>query len=52
MVCDAKGRIRDVARWKGSTHDSRIWNECTLKRKFEVVLCFHKKESIKYNTII
>ena len=24
-----------VARWKGSIHDSRIWNNCTLKDDFE-----------------
>ena len=24
-----------VARWRGSTHDSRIWNNCCLKAKFE-----------------
>ncbi|XP_031354451.1 putative nuclease HARBI1 [Photinus pyralis] len=35
VVCDAKCKIRDiVARWRGSTHDSRIWNECHLRRRF------------------
>ncbi|KAK4883255.1 hypothetical protein RN001_006574 [Aquatica leii] len=29
VVSDAKCRILDiVARWRGSVHDSRIWNEC------------------------
>ncbi|XP_045783974.1 putative nuclease HARBI1 [Maniola jurtina] len=36
VTCDAKLRIRDiVARWRGSTHDSRIFNESTLKERFE-----------------
>ncbi|CAG4937539.1 unnamed protein product [Parnassius apollo] len=36
VVCDAKLYIRDiVARWRGSTHDSRIFNESTLKERFE-----------------
>lgn len=37
MVVDAKLRIRNiVARWRGCTHDARIWNECRLKRRFQV----------------
>ncbi|XP_018565347.1 putative nuclease HARBI1 [Anoplophora glabripennis] len=36
VVCDAKCKIRDiVARWRGSSHDSRIWSQCSLRRKFE-----------------
>ncbi|XP_028177228.1 putative nuclease HARBI1 [Ostrinia furnacalis] len=36
VVCDAKLKIRDiVARWRGSTHDSRIFNESTIKERFE-----------------
>ncbi|VVC98163.1 unnamed protein product [Leptidea sinapis] len=34
VTCDL--RIRDVvARWRGSTHDSRIFNESSLKERFE-----------------
>lgn len=41
MVCDAKLKIRNiVARWRGSTHDSRIFNESLLKQSFEEGL-FH-----------
>lgn len=36
VVCDANCKILDiVARWRGSAHDSRVWNECHLKRMFE-----------------
>ncbi|KAL0811461.1 hypothetical protein ABMA28_009861 [Loxostege sticticalis] len=36
VVCDAKLKIRDiVARWRGSTHDSRIFNESRIKERFE-----------------
>ncbi|KAK4325124.1 hypothetical protein Pmani_004278 [Petrolisthes manimaculis] len=38
LVFDAQYRILDVvvlARWPGSVHDSRIWNDCGLKGKFE-----------------
>ncbi|KAK4326393.1 hypothetical protein Pmani_003109 [Petrolisthes manimaculis] len=36
LVFDAQYRILDVvAQWPGSVHDSRIWNECGLKGKFE-----------------
>ncbi|KAJ3665363.1 hypothetical protein Zmor_000860 [Zophobas morio] len=36
VVCDATSRITHiVARWRGSVHDSRIWNNCTLKDDFE-----------------
>lgn len=36
VVCDAKLKIRDVvARWRGSTHDCRIFNESTIKQRFE-----------------
>ncbi|XP_047027918.1 putative nuclease HARBI1 [Helicoverpa zea] len=36
VVCDSKLKIRDiVARWRGSAHDSRIFNESTLKERFE-----------------
>lgn len=36
LVFDARYRILDVvAKWPGSVHDSWIWNECGLKRKFE-----------------
>ncbi|KAJ8932522.1 hypothetical protein NQ314_014614, partial [Rhamnusium bicolor] len=35
VVSDAKGKILViVARWRDSAHDSRIWNECLLKRRF------------------
>ena len=31
IVCDSKNRIRDiVARWAGSTHDSRILNNSRI----------------------
>lgn len=37
VVCDAERRILDiVARWRGSAHDARIWDSCSLKDKFEV----------------
>ncbi|TMW52509.1 hypothetical protein DOY81_002410 [Sarcophaga bullata] len=36
MVCDAKLIIRDVeARWEGSTEDCRIFNQSTIKQRFE-----------------
>ncbi|CAG5006317.1 unnamed protein product [Parnassius apollo] len=36
VVCDAKLYIRDiVSRWRGNTHESRIFNESTLKERFE-----------------
>ncbi|KAK7873799.1 hypothetical protein R5R35_005784 [Gryllus longicercus] len=36
VVCDASLKIMDiVARWYGSAHDSRIFNESALKLKFE-----------------
>ncbi|XP_059049820.1 putative nuclease HARBI1 [Achroia grisella] len=35
VVCDAKLVIRDVvARWRGSTHDSRIFTESIIKERF------------------
>ncbi|XP_036145652.1 putative nuclease HARBI1 [Monomorium pharaonis] len=36
VVCDAQRRILDiVARWRGSVHDSRIWDSNHLKEEFE-----------------
>ncbi|XP_018574896.2 putative nuclease HARBI1 [Anoplophora glabripennis] len=36
VVSDSKCRIRDIVeRWRGSTHDSRIWKESSLKRRFQ-----------------
>ncbi|KAK3883303.1 hypothetical protein Pcinc_002515 [Petrolisthes cinctipes] len=36
VVFDARYRILDVvAKWPGSVHDSRMWNECGLKEGFE-----------------
>ncbi|CAG9128856.1 unnamed protein product [Plutella xylostella] len=36
VVCDARLRITDiVARWRGSTHDARIFNESSIKDRFE-----------------
>lgn len=36
VVCDASLKITDiVACWRGSTHDSRIFNESQIKEKFE-----------------
>lgn len=36
VICDAKCRIRDiVARWRGSTHDARIWVESSVKENLE-----------------
>lgn len=36
VVSDAHCRIRDiVARWRGSIHDARIWDESILKQKFD-----------------
>lgn len=35
-VCDANFKIQDiVARWSGSSHDSTIFNNSAMKRKFE-----------------
>ncbi|XP_030848477.1 putative nuclease HARBI1 [Strongylocentrotus purpuratus] len=36
VVCDHAGKMTSiVARWPGSTHDSRIFSECTLKEQLE-----------------
>ncbi|XP_063971447.1 putative nuclease HARBI1 [Lytechinus pictus] len=36
VVCDLAGKITSiVARWPGSTHDSRIFNESSLKEQLE-----------------
>ncbi|CAH2100934.1 unnamed protein product [Euphydryas editha] len=36
VVSNANLEIMDlVAHWRGSTHDSRIYNECRLKQRFE-----------------
>lgn len=36
VTCDAQMRMTNiVARYPGSVHDSRIFNECELKRQFE-----------------
>ena len=36
VVCDANGTITSiVARWPGSSHDSRIFTESTIKRDLE-----------------
>lgn len=36
VVCDASLKITDiVACWRGSTHDSRIFNESKIKERFE-----------------
>ncbi|XP_067208429.1 putative nuclease HARBI1 [Linepithema humile] len=36
VVCDAERRILDiVARWRGSAHDARIGDSCSLKDEFE-----------------
>lgn len=35
-ICDANMKIMDlVARWQGSTHDSRIFNESRIKERYE-----------------
>lgn len=35
IVCDDASRILDVvARWRGSAHDARIWDNCGLKNEF------------------
>ena len=39
VICDAQRRILDiVVRWRGSVHDSRIWDLSRLKEDFEVKL--------------
>lgn len=39
VVCDAQRRILDiVARWRGSVHDSRIWDSSRLREEFEIKL--------------
>ncbi|CAI6369369.1 unnamed protein product [Macrosiphum euphorbiae] len=36
VICDANCHILHViARWRGSAHDSRIWNESLIKEQFE-----------------
>lgn len=36
VVCDSQLKILDiVARWRGSTHDCRIFNESVIKQRFE-----------------
>lgn len=36
VICDSRLKIQDiVARWRGSTHDCRIFNESTIKQRFE-----------------
>ncbi|CAG4961523.1 unnamed protein product [Parnassius apollo] len=36
VVCDSNLKIRDiVARWRGSAHDSWVFNESTIKERFE-----------------
>lgn len=36
VICDAKPCITNiVVRWPGSTHDSRIFDECQIKNDFE-----------------
>jgi nuclease HARBI1 len=35
-ICDSNLKIRDiVARWRGSTHDARIFRESRVKERFE-----------------
>ena len=42
VVCDAQRRILDiVAKWRGSVHDARIWDSCSLKEEFEVSIILH-----------
>ncbi|KAJ8929770.1 hypothetical protein NQ314_017507 [Rhamnusium bicolor] len=42
VVSDAKGKIRYiVARWRGSAHDSRIWNECLLRHRFAKLMVYY-----------
>ena len=36
VVCDANNEFLNiVTKWPGSTHDSHIWNTCTLSQAFE-----------------
>lgn len=36
VLCDSKCKITNiVARWRGSAHDSRIFNESSIKARFE-----------------
>ncbi|XP_055839189.1 putative nuclease HARBI1 [Episyrphus balteatus] len=36
VVCDANQRVTDVvARWRGSSHDSRIWRESSIYRRLQ-----------------
>ena len=36
VICDAKPSITNiVARWPGSVHDARIFDECQIKERFE-----------------
>ena len=35
-TCDARHRFTNVvARWPGSTHDSRVWDNCSLRARLE-----------------
>ncbi|XP_024946615.1 putative nuclease HARBI1 isoform X2 [Cephus cinctus] len=36
VMCDAQRRILDiVVKWRGSVHDARIWDSCSLKEEFD-----------------
>lgn len=36
VICDAQCRITNIVTgWRGSAHDSRIFNSCAIKRRFE-----------------
>ncbi|KAJ4432871.1 hypothetical protein ANN_21510 [Periplaneta americana] len=36
VICDASLRIRDIiVHWRGSTHDSKIFQESRIKQRFE-----------------